>query len=66
MTYKFKLYKDKKGEWRWSLYASNGRKVADSAEGYKNKSAAYRFPDIVVYGENTGFDFVDDSNTSGR
>lgn len=59
MTYKFKVYKDKKGEWRWSLIARNGKKVADSAEGYKRKSAAFVFPDICVYGENTGFEFIE-------
>lgn len=56
-TYKFKIYKDQKGEWRWTLFASNGRKVADSAEGYKTKRGACVFPDICVYGENTGFDY---------
>ena len=33
----FKAYLDVKGEWRWTFYASNGKKVADSAEGYKNR-----------------------------
>jgi uncharacterized protein YegP (UPF0339 family) len=32
MTYIY--YKDKKSEWRRRLKASNGRIVADSAEGY--------------------------------
>jgi uncharacterized protein YegP (UPF0339 family) len=26
--------KDKKGEWRWRLKATNGRILADSGEGY--------------------------------
>ena len=34
MTYYY--YKDARGEWRWRLKASNGRIIADSAEGYKN------------------------------
>lgn len=34
----FVLYKDQRGEWRWTLYAANARKIADSAEGYKNKA----------------------------
>ncbi len=34
----YKVYKDRADEWRWTFYASNGRKVADSAEGYINKS----------------------------
>jgi len=34
------LYKDVAGYWRWTLYASNGKKIADSGEGYYNKSDA--------------------------
>jgi uncharacterized protein YegP (UPF0339 family) len=30
--------KDAKGEWRWRLKASNGRIIAGSVEGYKNKA----------------------------
>lgn len=39
---KFKIYKDKKGEFRWSLIASNGKKIADSAESYKRKRGCLR------------------------
>jgi hypothetical protein len=35
MTYTY--YKDKKGEWRWRLVASNGRIIADSGEGYSSE-----------------------------
>src|SRR6185295_14230134 len=35
MTYYY--YQDASGEWRWRLKASNGRILADSGEGYKNK-----------------------------
>jgi uncharacterized protein len=34
----FEIYSDHAGEWRWTLYASNGRKIADSGEGYHNKA----------------------------
>lgn len=34
----FKLYKDVAGEWRWTLYAGNHEKIADSGEGYHNRS----------------------------
>lgn len=34
----FVIYKDAKSEWRWTLYALNAKKIADSAEGYKNKA----------------------------
>ncbi len=36
----FVLYQDTAKQWRWTLYASNHRKIADSAEGYWNKSDA--------------------------
>ena len=35
---KFEIFKDDVGEWRWRLVARNGRIVADSGEGYKNKA----------------------------
>jgi uncharacterized protein YegP (UPF0339 family) len=28
------IYKDRKKEWRWTLFASNGKKLACSGEGY--------------------------------
>lgn len=37
---KFKVYKDRRGEWRWRLLAANNRKIADSGEGYLNQSDA--------------------------
>ena len=36
MTYYY--YKDHKGEWRWRLKATNGRIIADSAEGYESET----------------------------
>lgn len=33
----YRVYKDKAGYWRWTFYSSNGRKIADSGEGYFNK-----------------------------
>ena len=34
----FTIYKDKAGEYRWRLKAANNKIIADSAEGYKNRS----------------------------
>lgn len=34
----YKVYRDKKGEWRWNLKAENGKIIADSAESYINRS----------------------------
>jgi uncharacterized protein YegP (UPF0339 family) len=31
------IYRDVAGYWRWYLMAANGRKLADSGEGYNNK-----------------------------
>ena len=35
---KVEFFKDKAGEYRWRLKATNGRIIADSAEGYKNQA----------------------------
>jgi len=34
---KYEINKDKRGEWRWKFKASNGKTIAQSSEGYKNK-----------------------------
>lgn len=34
----FQIFKDKSGEYRWHLRADNYEIIADSSEGYKNKS----------------------------
>lgn len=36
----FTIYKDVANQWRWTLYASNHKKIADSAEAYWNKQDA--------------------------
>ena len=30
------LYRDKSGDWRWRLVATNGKTVAESGEGYED------------------------------
>jgi len=40
MAAKFELYKDKKGEFRWRLVASNGQAIASSGEGYTTMASA--------------------------
>jgi uncharacterized protein len=32
------MYKDSAGLWRWRLFAANRKIIADSGEGYYNKS----------------------------
>ena len=34
----YKVYKDLRNEWRWRLRAANNEIIADSGEGYRNKS----------------------------
>lgn len=40
MAYRFELYKDAKGEFRWRLVATNGQTIATGGEGYKSKESA--------------------------
>lgn len=37
----FKIFQDRAGEWRWTLYGGNGEAVATS-EGYTTKYSAER------------------------
>lgn len=34
----YHLYLDINKQWRWTLYANNNRKIANSGEGYVNKA----------------------------
>lgn len=36
------IYRDRKHEWRWTLFAANGKKIACSGEGYKRIGACRR------------------------
>jgi uncharacterized protein YegP (UPF0339 family) len=45
---KFKVYRDDKGEYRWTLYSTNGRVLADSGEGYKKYAGALKAIDKVT------------------
>ena len=40
--YKFIVYRDKNGKWRWSMQTSNGRIIADSGEGYVYKNSCIK------------------------
>ncbi len=35
---RFDIYTDSQGQYRWRLFAANNRKIADSGEGYFNRS----------------------------
>ena len=36
--YYFELYKDSKDKYRWRFWAPNGRSMADSGEGYEDRT----------------------------
>lgn len=44
----FVLYRDNANEFRWTLYAANSRKIADSSEGYKNHADCVSAIRLVV------------------
>ena len=44
---KYHIYQDKAGQWRWHLKASNGRIVADSAQGYGSERHVRRAVEAV-------------------
>jgi len=41
------IYKDVSGYWRWRLLAGNNRIIANSGEGYHNKTDCYAAIDLV-------------------
>jgi uncharacterized protein YegP (UPF0339 family) len=43
----FHLYRDAQGYWRWRLVAANGRRIADSGEGYNNRQDCRAGIDLV-------------------
>lgn len=43
----FIIYRDVNGQWRWTLYAANNRKIANAGEGYYNKQDCLSAIDLV-------------------
>lgn len=61
MKARYEIYQDVAKEWRWRFKAKNGRIVADSAEGYKNRDDCYHAIDLIrqcVDGELITLDIV--------
>lgn len=46
----FETYKDRKGEWRWRLLATNGNVIACSGEGYTKKFNCTRVIQRIING----------------
>lgn len=38
MSNRAEVYRDKAGQWRWRIKASNGEVIADSGESYVNQT----------------------------
>jgi hypothetical protein len=47
MRYKFQIFKDAAGEFRWRFVAPNGQTVAVSGEGYKSRQSCLDGIDLV-------------------
>jgi len=44
----YQVYRDAHGQWRWRLIAGNHRIIANSGEGYFNKSDCLHAIDLVA------------------
>lgn len=42
------VYLDQARQWRWTLYAANGRKIANSGEGYFNQADCIHGIDLTA------------------
>ena len=61
MTGRFKLYKDKSGEWRWRFVAKNGETIAESSESYVDRRDAVKAIKLVLdAGRASAADLIDD------
>ena len=52
------VYLDSVRQWRWTLYAANGRKIANSGEGYINKQDCLHGIDLVAGSTGTPIKFA--------
>ena len=47
------VYLDQASQWRWTLYAANHRKIANSGEGYFNKTDCLHALDLTANSRGT-------------
>lgn len=52
-TQKYEVWRDRGGQWRWTLKSSNGRVLADSAEGYRKRSEVRAAVQKIIDGATT-------------
>jgi len=46
----FIIYKDHRNEWRWTLHAKNGKKIADCGEGYQRRGQVRKMIKKIIIG----------------
>ncbi len=63
--YRFHIYQDRAGAWRWQLQASNGRVIADGSEGYTSKRNAQNGVRALVRITTSGAFLIVDTTTEG-
>lgn len=39
MAYKYQMYMDRKGKWRWRFIAPNNKKMAESTDSYQTEES---------------------------
>lgn len=49
----FWMYKDNRGEWRWTYEASNGKTISVSSEGYNRRADCERSIEIMKASANS-------------
>lgn len=52
------VYLDAARQWRWTLYAANGKKIANSGEGYFNKQDCLHALDLTANSRGTPVRFA--------
>jgi uncharacterized protein YegP (UPF0339 family) len=52
--FKFIVFRDHAGQWRWRLVSSNGKVVADCGEGYRHRGDALRIVEAIRGGATAG------------
>jgi len=47
VPYKFQMYMDNAGDWRWRFIAPNNKKMADSVESYRSESSCMNAIEVI-------------------
>jgi uncharacterized protein YegP (UPF0339 family) len=63
---KFEVYKDKAGEFRWTLKGGNGEKLATGGQGYKAKEDAKKGLELLTKADRDKFEVYEDDKKEFR